>query len=123
MKTLLQKEAHIRGGPGRTPTCGSQIEHSRSSHNCKHSWLPSPVEASLLTESKAACVWATPQQVLFRKTRQSVKSCALLTFFGGFPSNEKGGKRPPCEMQTSFDSPTRKTQFVNQVLFATKKKR
>ncbi|KAL4556250.1 hypothetical protein LXL04_038895 [Taraxacum kok-saghyz] len=43
----------MTGDPGCTPTCGSQIEHSRSSHKCKHSSVASPVEANRLTASKA----------------------------------------------------------------------
>lgn len=78
------------------PTCGSQIEHSNNSQRCKHSWLASPVEASLLMDSKAGCVWAVSQQVFLRKTLQRVKSFRpLLALFGGFPSDENGAKRPP----------------------------
>lgn len=114
-KTLSQREAHIRGGPSWTPTRGSQIEHSNSSHNCKHSWLASPAEASLLMDNKARCVWATSQHVFLRNTLQRVKSLGpLVTFRGGFPSDEKGGKRPPGEMHTPLVLPA--FQKVEEIL-------
>lgn len=83
------------------------MEHSNNSHNCKHSWLASPVEASLLIDSKAGCVWDTSQHVFLRNTLQRVKSLGpLLTFLGGFPSEENGGKRPPGEIHTPSGLPT-----------------
>lgn len=77
----------MTGGPGFTPTRGSQIEHSNSSHNCKHSCVASPVEANLLIVRKAGSVWVLSQQVRLRKTLQRFKSRdPLLTLVGGFPS-------------------------------------
>lgn len=97
------------GGPRCTPTRGSQIEHSKNSHNCKHSWLASPDDASLLMVSKAGCVWVASQHVFLRKTLQSVKSLGpLLAFLGGLPTFENGGNRPPGEMQTSLVLPAPK---------------
>lgn len=104
--TLLQKEVHKTGGPACTPTRGSQIEHSNISHKCKHSWLASPVEASFLMDSKAGCVCVTSQQVFPRNILQRFKSLGpFFTFFGGFPSFENRGKRPPGEMQTPLSLP------------------
>lgn len=61
------------------------------------------------------------QQVLLRKTLQRVKS--LGPFLGGFPSDVKGGKRPPWETQTPFglaafaEEKVCKTNLHIQILF------
>lgn len=106
LKTMSQNDAHITGGPGLTPTRGSQIEHSSSSHRWRHSWLPSPVDASFLTESRAENVWDTSQHVFCRNTLQSARSLRPLAALPGrLPSDEKAGNRPPGETHTPFCSP------------------
>ena len=65
--------------------------------------------------SSAGYVWATSQQVFRRNTLQRVRSLGpLLTFFGGFPSDENGGKRPPWETQSPSDFPTLKDLKIVQ---------
>ena len=85
------------------------MEHSSNSHKCKHSGPASPDEANFLTDTSAGCVWATSQQVFWRNTLQRVRSLdPLVTRFGGFPSEENGGKRPPWEMHTLSGLPAGK---------------
>ena len=117
-KTLSQKEAQMRGGPGWIPTSGLQIEHSNNSNKCRQSWLASPWVAKFLTATKAGVVWAGEQHVLLRNTRHIDRSLdPLPTELGGFPADSYGGKRPPLETHTplgsGFTAPTTPKQSIS----------